>query len=93
VATFLDKAKSPFRAGVTRTALCLLGKPEASPLPAGTGANYLENCVGEEQGLRALRAALAAPQQPLKVPCHRIRNIRLQALSRRRIQLLATEVR
>jgi len=86
VATFLDKAKLTIQGGVTRTALLLLGKPEASHfLPALAQITW--KLVGEEQAYEHFGPPfLLSTTQVL----HRIRNIGYKLFPQN--QLLATEV-
>lgn len=86
VATFLDKAKITIQGGVTRTALLLLGKPEASHfLPALAQITW--KLVGEEQAYEHFGPPfLLSTTQVL----HRIRNIGYKLFPQN--QLLATEV-
>ena len=86
VATFLDKAKLTIQGGVTRTALLLLGKPEASHfLPALAQITW--KLMGEEQAYEHFGPPfLLSTTQVL----HRIRNIGYKLFPQN--QLLATEV-
>jgi ATP-dependent DNA helicase RecG len=86
VATFLDKAKITIQGGVTRTALLLLGKPEASHfLPALAQITW--KLMGEEQAYEHFGPPfLLSTTQVL----HRIRNIGYKLFPQN--QLLATEV-
>ena len=86
MATFLDKAKITIQGGVTRTALLLLGKPEASHfLPALAQITW--KLMGEEQAYEHFGPPfLLSTTQVL----HRIRNIGYKLFPQN--QLLATEV-
>lgn len=86
VATFLDKAKITIQGGVTRTALLLLGKPEASHfLPALAQITW--KLVGEEQAYEHFGPPLLLSTTKV---LHRIRNIGYKLFPQN--QLLATEV-
>ena len=85
-ATFLDKAKITIQGGITRTALLLLGKPEASHfLPALAQITW--KLIGEEQAYEHFGPPfLLSTTQVL----HRIRNVGYKIFPQN--QLLATEV-
>ena len=85
-ATFLDKAKITIQGGITRTALLLLGQPEASHfLPALAQITW--KLIGEEQAYEHFGPPfLLSTTQVL----HRIRNVGYKIFPQN--QLLATEV-
>lgn len=86
VATFLDKAKITIQGGITRTALLLLGKPEASHfLPALAQITW--KLMGEELAYEHFGPPFLLSTTEV---LHRIRNIRYKLFPQN--QLLATEV-